>query len=111
LLKAIQNNFERIKETILPESTPVSVKAILVLFYLSTFTVGIDLSKEMAKGEFEFFESVLTESVTIDTLAYLDNMIIDPHFLDEVQNLQLFPPSSDVEKPYQSRAPPVLPAV
>lgn len=107
----IRNIGSSIKDSILPEYLPSSVKAILILFYISTFTVGIDLCKEMAKGEFEFFESVLTESVTIDTLAYLDYMIVDPHFVDEVENLQFFPPSSDVEKPYNSRAPPASPVV
>ena len=90
-------------------STPV--KAVLILFYLSTFTVGLDLGKDMAKGEFEYFEGVLTESNTVDTFAYLDFMIIDPPIVGEILNLHFIPPSSDVVEPYNGRAPPITPTI
>lgn len=91
----------------MPPEIPGSVKVILILFYLSTFTVGIDLSKDMAKGEFEFFEGVLTGSVTIDTFAYLDFLVIDPPIIGEIIKLNFIPPSSDVVEVYRGRAPPL----
>ncbi len=111
MLKPSQNIWQKIKSSLVPHEISPPVKAILVLFYVSIFTVGIDLSKDMAKGEFEFFEGVLTETQTIDTFAYLDFMITDPPFIGEVQEILYIPPTSDVVKLYQSRAPPVLPLI
>ena len=111
MLKSPQNIWQRIKSSLLPPGLSPSVKAILILFYVSIFTVGIDLSKDMAKGEFEYFEGVLTETQTIDTFAYLDFMVIDPPVIGEAQEVHYIPPTSDVAELYQSRAPPINPGI
>jgi hypothetical protein len=94
-----------------PPGLSPSVKTILVLFYISVGTVGIDLSKDMAKGEFEYFEGILTESNTIDSFAHLDYLTIDPPFIGVVLQVQYIPPTSDVVQLYRSRAPPVPPFI
>lgn len=105
------SKWQKIKELLVPPEYATSVKAILILFYLSTVTVGLDLGKDMAKGEFEYFEGILTESKSIDTFALLDFLIIDPPVIGEIINLQFIPPTSDVVKPYLGRGPPKPPAI
>lgn len=106
LLKSSQEILLRFKGTILPRGLTPSVKILLALFYISIFTVGADLCKEMAKGEFEIFEGILTETVTVDTLSYLDYMTINPHFIDEVIDIVFVTPTSDVLSLPRDRSPP-----
>lgn len=110
-MKPPQNTWQKIKTTLVPADLSPAVKAILVLFYISIFTVGIDLSKDMAKGEFEFFEGVLTESNTVDTFAYLDHLVFDPPLIGVALHTQYIPPASDVVELNRSRAPPENPYV
>jgi hypothetical protein len=111
LVKPTQNIWQSIKTSLVPPGLSPSVKAILILFYLSVGTVGLDLSKDMAKGEFEYFEGVLTESNTIDSFAYLDYLISDPPLIGVVLQVQFIPTTSDVVQLYRSRAPPASPFI
>lgn len=105
------NRWQRIKQALVPPDYSSPVKAILILFYFSTVTVGLDLGKDMAKGEFEYFEGILTESHSVDVSPIFDSLIIDPPIIGEILNLQFIPPTSDVVQPYLGRGPPIPPTI
>lgn len=101
-----KNIWYNFRESVLPYDVPFPVKAFLLLFYLSVFTVGIDLSKEMAKGEFEFFSEVLDETNIIDPLSYLDHLKTDPPLIGKVSVFIQFTEDNDLTSLPHTRAPP-----
>lgn len=88
-----------------------TVNSILLLFFISYFIVGADLSKEIARerGEFKFFAGILTQSNTVDIFSYLDFLITDPPVIGELQLINIIPSVNNVEELYSGRSPPTLP--
>lgn len=103
-----KNIIKRIKSTPLFRGNSRIVDAIIISLFSAYFIVGLDLSKEMAKGEFIFFACILTESQEADAAAYFESMIFDPPFLGFVLTTQFIPQTSDVNHLYRGRAPPEL---
>lgn len=102
---------EKLKSSPVFAENSSSVNSILLLFFISYFIVGADLSKEIARerGEFKFFASILTQSNTVDTFSYLDFLITDPPVIGEIQLINIISSVSNVEELYRGRAPPILP--
>ena len=110
MIRLIKNISGRIKSSRFFNENSSAVDAILVLFFISFFVVGADLTKELAKGEFVFFACILTETQTTDAAAILDSLKIDPPVIGVINIISFFPPKSDVSEIYRGRAPPELPS-
>lgn len=87
MIKILKNIAGKIKSSPYIEGNTTQVNLFLLLLIISFFTVGADLSKEMAseKGEVEFFAAVLDESVSTDSFAYLDHLKSDAPLLGCLQ--------------------------
>lgn len=105
-MKRLNFFIQRLKEAFLPGEISTAVKVLLVLFYASILTVGADLSKEMANGEFDFFSGVLEETNTIDILSILDHFKIDPPLIGAFSLIILFNQDDGLVSIPQNRAPP-----
>ena len=107
----IKNISEKIKSSPLISGNSPNVNAILLLLFAAYFIVGADLSKEIARerGEFKFFQGILTESNPIDSFEYLDFLIAAQPVIGEVGLVHFIPPKNDVTELYSGRAPPENP--
>lgn len=103
-----KNITDRIKTCPVFSGNSPNVNAILILFFAAYFVVGADLSKEIARerGEFKFFQGILTESNTIDSFEYLDFLIAAQPIIGKVGHESIIPPKNDVTKLCRGRAPP-----
>ena len=111
MIRFVQNTAKKIKSTPLFIQNSRAVDLILVLLFVSFFTVGADLTKEMAKGEFVFFACILTETQTIDSFSVFDALKFDPPVIGVVSVLSFVPPKNDVSEIYRGRAPPLSPSL
>ncbi len=84
------------------------VNAFLFLFFASYFIVGVDLSKDLAKGgdEFNLFCEVLEDTNTVDVLSYLDHLKTDPPLIGETSVFMQFIEDNDLASIPHTRGPP-----